>query len=206
MKTLNWPALWRKSKLGRFEIITCFGLALIAAGLILLTAYATADTEAAKQTLMSMLNTKVTRVLYWLDSFEFANSAGTFLFWSMVGVLVYAGIASFFRMSEEVEYEHKLGSPEYVRPKSRTKDDILLAELTNAVVLATGVIVLFLGVLGLLHVILPAFILNVRAVTLQASLANIFELCSSVLILTVALCLVWLTCKLIRHHQSILDT
>ena len=206
MIDLNWKLLWKKTKLEKFDVAVCMVFAAIISVLVFVASLTgSGGPYAVKQTLGTSINGSVSNVLHWLESFEKANSFVTFLFWGAVGLVLYIIISSLLSMSKEVAYEQDLGSDDYVHPAAKTSKDIIVAEITNAGMLAIGLIGLVFSFGLVAFGILPTLIVNSRAFALQPTLNNGVGLAAATVVIAAGLCLVWFVARLCMHRRVILD-
>ena len=204
---LNWKLLWKKAKLEKFDYTVCAIVGIILALLIVVASLTgTESSYAVKQTLGTSVNEKISNILYWLDSFEMANSVATFLFWGGVGFVLYIGVSAVIGMTKEVSYEQELGSDEYVHPATKSRKDIISAEITGAVLLGACFVLLLATMAIFLFLVLPALVVNARAFTLQPTMQNALSFSAALVVCIASLCLIWFAGKLAMHRRVALDT
>lgn len=111
------------SKLTRFEVIMATSLGLvcffIAAVPTILRHF---HLTQAQTLLLDKIGREVGKLLSLLDSFSFTNTVVTFLFWGVVGIVIYGLTTALVRLWQAGEEEKELASDEYIHPNgfSRT--------------------------------------------------------------------------------------
>lgn len=205
MNPFNWKLFWSRVRPEKFDYIASASIAIVVMVLVVIAAVAeSSGSQVIGQTLGASVNTSITNIFFYLDSFEMASSAVTFVFWAGVGLVLYMIVNSIYRISKEVNFEHDLSSDEYVRPVSKNRQDIVQDEILGAIVLLVCLGVLIIGLSLLVFSILPAAILNARAVALHPGVGNLVSVLAATTLLAVSIACVWLIVKAMMHRKALI--
>lgn len=206
MIKLNWNLLWKKAKLDTLDVVACVVLGLLAALLVVVASLTSSGSSyAVKESLGTSINQGITSIFYWLDSFAFADNAVTFLFWSGIGLLLYIVVSSGITLTQEVSYEHDLSSDEYVHPNAKSKKQIIVSGVVEAITFALCLLLLVGALALVVFAVLPALIVHGRTLALQPSFPHGLGFAAAIALLIVSLGAVWFAGKLCMHRQLILD-
>lgn len=134
-------------KPSRFELIAAVGIGLLSFFVISIpTLIRHLKLTHAQTILLDNIGHEVEKGLSKLDSLSFTNTVVTFLFWGIVGILIYGITTALVKLWQAGEENKELISEEYVHPEGFSKRhfwrQIVEKELFSAAILTAELIVI----------------------------------------------------------------
>lgn len=190
------------SKLTISEVFASTGIALIAFFLAILpTLVRYFHLTHAQTLLLDNIKQGMEKVLTVLDSLSFTNTVVTFLFWGVVGIVVYGLTAALVRLWQAGEEDKELVSDEYVHPTGFSKRhfwrQIIEKEALSAVILAAGLI----GIGAAIFWAFPSGIMHVQALLDSFSIVQLSFVVLWTAIIAALFCLETLILKSWRYRH-----
>ncbi len=196
---------WDTVRLSWIDIVYCATIALLILLVLLLpTILDTYNLLGADEALQSGLGNAINTVLIGIDRLSFTNSVVTFMFWGVVGMIVYGFVSSLLRTLQKAELERELVSDDYVHPAAFTRTKFLREELvTSATTFVT--FLLFVIVTSVLVLqLLPTTTLHLRSLMTSTGGSDIWSAFAATILLIATSCLALLTYKLWRQRKVLL--
>lgn len=135
------------SKLTAFEVFSSIGVGVIVFFLITIpTMIRHFELTQAQTVLLDKVGHNTQKILSRLDSLSFTNTVVTFLFWGLIGILIYGLTTALVRFWQAGEEDKELASDEYVHPtgfsRRRFWKQIIEKEVFSAAILTAELIVI----------------------------------------------------------------
>lgn len=197
---------WATIRPSGIDIAYCAAVMWLALFVVMLpTMFETYNLVGARRMLETGIGNFVGTVLASVDQWSFTNSIVTFMFWGMIGMVVYAFVSSLIRAMQKAEEERELASDEYVHPADFSRTKFWLEELLeSAITFLTFVVFVLVSTFVLLQ-LLPTVTVHLRSLITSTDNSELLPVVASIALLFIGACIIMLTYKLWRHRQILFE-
>ncbi len=197
---------WDTVRPSGIDIAYCAVVVLVGLFVIMLpTVFDTYNLLGAREILESGFGDFVGKILASIDKLSFTNSVVTFMFWGVVGMVVYALVSSLLRALQRAESERELASDEYVHPAVFSRATFWREELIESAVTFASFVLFGVVTIVVLLQLLPTTTIHLRSVVATSGTEDIVPALAATALLFVGTCLVMLAYKLWRHRKVLFE-
>ena len=194
------------SRLGKTEVLSTIGVALTVFFLVTIpTLIRHFHLTHAQTILLDNIGHHITKGLAVLDALSFTNTVVTFLFWGLVGIIIYGFTTVMVRLWQLSQEDKELASDEYIHPADFSRQaywrQILEKEAFSTVLLAAELIV----TCALLFWAFPFALLRLSAMLSAFSLLQLFHMVLWVAIIAALFCLGRLMFRAWRYRHILFE-
>lgn len=165
------------------------------------TMFDTYNLFGAREMLESGFGNFIGNILASIDGLTFTNSVVTFMFWSVVGLVVYGLVSSLLRALQRAELERELATDVYVHPAAFTRAKFWREELVESATTLVSFMLFGLVMAFVLLQLLPTATVHLRSLMTSAGSDDAWPVVASSVLLFAGVCLAMLTYKLWRHRN-----
>lgn len=193
---------WDTVRPSGIDIAYCAVVVLAGLYMIMLpTMFDTYNLFSARKMLESEFGKILEATLASIDRLSFTNTIVTFMFWGIVGMIVYALVSSVFRALQRAEMERELASDDYVHPADFSKAKFWREELLESAITFCSFVLFGLVTAVLLLQLLPTATVHLRYLLNSADNLGLLPAIASIVLLFIGACLTMVSFKLWWHRH-----
>ena len=157
----------------------------------------------ARGALESEVGNTITRILTNIDGLEFTATVTTFVFWMIVGLIVYGLVSVMYTTLHAIEEDVEMSSDEYVHPQPFSRTNFWRQVMRESVLYIDCMVLIILTASITIFALLPAATTHAREMVVDFKPAVIISVIASLTLLGGG---VWLLIQVVKiwHHRNLL--